>query len=251
MEWVAAFYARQHAWIAESGYEDPAMVAERVAALRRLAPPPARVLELGAGDGATAVALARAGYRVVAVELLPEAIAPAREAAPALPPGALEVRVGDMYALAIAGAFDAVAYWDGFGIGSDADQRRLLRRIAGWLSPEGAAVLDVFTPWYWANAAGREDAIGAARRRYGFDPVGCRMLDAWWPDGSPDDAVAQSLRCYGPADLALLLEGTGLRLAAVEPGGCWHAESATWEPRAPLERAMTYTAILRPIGFDS
>jgi SAM-dependent methyltransferase len=245
MDWVERFYARQHAWIAAAGYEDPEMVAGRVAALAGLAPPPGRVLELAAGDGATAVALARAGYAVVAVELLPEAIAPAREAARALPSGALDVRVGDMYEVEIHGQFDVVAYWDGFGIGTDADQRRLLRRIAGWLAPNGHAVIDIFTPWYWADAAGRELAVGPARRRYGFDPDGCRMLDAWWLDRAPETTVTQSLRCYSPADLALLLEGTGLGLAAVEPGGCWDVDAETWEPRAPLERAMTFAAILR------
>ncbi|MFN5457566.1 MAG: hypothetical protein ACK5BX_41150, partial [Bradyrhizobium sp.] len=34
------------------------------------------------------------------------------------------------YTIELAGRFDVVCYWDGFGIGSDADHRRLLRRIA-------------------------------------------------------------------------------------------------------------------------
>ena len=113
------------------------------------------------------------------------------------------------------------------------------------LAADGVAGIDVCTPWYWAEAAGREMPIGPARRRYGFDPVGCRMLDAWWDAGNPETEVAQSLRCYSPADLVLLLEGTGLRLDGVEPGGRWDEATETWEPRAPLERAMTFAAVLR------
>jgi len=50
-----------------------------------------------------------------------------------------------MYDVDIGGPFDAVCYWDGFGIGDDQDQRRLLRRIAGWLAPDGRA-LDACEP---------------------------------------------------------------------------------------------------------
>lgn len=56
-----------------------------------------------------------------------------------------------------------------------------------------------------------------------------------------------SLRCYAPADPRLLLEGTGLRLDEIEPLGCWDAVAEVWEPRVPLERAMSYAAMLRRI----
>ncbi len=245
MDWVRPFYANQHAWLGTAGIDGAADADERGARLHRILPPPARVLELGAGRCETAVALARAGYRVVAVELIPEAAEAGRAAAAAeLPPGVLDVHAADMYAIDLDRSFDVVAYWDGFGIGTDDDQRRLLRRIAGWLERDGAALIEVYTPWYWAEAAGHETDVGPARRRYGFDPVGCRMLDAWWTMDAPGTRVVQSLRCYAPADLRLLLEGTGLRLDLIEPGGGWDAGEGAWLPRVPLERAMSYEALL-------
>ncbi len=244
MDWVRPFYAKQHAWLDAAGIDGAADAAERVSRVRRILPPPARVLELGAGRCDTAVALARAGYRVAAVELIPEAAEDGRAAAADLPPGVLDVHAADMYAIDLAGQFDVVAYWDGFGIGTDDDQRRLLRRIAGWLAQDGAALIEVYTPWFWAEAAGREMDIGPARRSYGFDPAGCRMLDAWWRNDAPETRVVQSLRCYAPADLRLLLEGTGLRLDRIGPGGGWDAGENRWLPRVPLERAMSYEALL-------
>ena len=38
-----------------------------------------------------------------------------------------------------------------------------------------------------------------------------------WRVGQEDGAVTQSLRCYSPADLRLLLEGTGLSVVDAEP----------------------------------
>ncbi len=86
--------------------------------------------------------------------------------------------------------------------------------------------------------------IGLATRRYDFDGDGCRMLDRWWKTGDESTAVTQSLRCYSPQDLRLLLQGTGLRLESVEPGGRVDYATGRWHAVAPLEQAMVYTAIL-------
>lgn len=242
MDWVEPFSTRQHAWLVAAGFDAAEAAADRVGLLRRVVPPAARVLELGAGRCETASAAANAGYRVVAVELIADAAGGGRAAAAALSPGTLDVHTADMYTVDIPGSFDVVCYRDGFGIGGDADQRHLLRRIAGWLSPDGAALVE-----NWPAVAGREQDIGPARRRYGFDPDGSRMLDVWWLRDAPDTAVVQSLRCYAPADLRLVLEGTGLRLDTIEPGGGRDAATDAWFPQAPLERAMSYVAILRPV----
>jgi hypothetical protein len=45
--------------------------------------------------------------------------------------GSLRAIEGDFYETEPPGKFDVVAYFDGFGIGTDEDQRRLLRRIVG------------------------------------------------------------------------------------------------------------------------
>jgi SAM-dependent methyltransferase len=253
MEWIPAFYDLQTRWTGAGDRPIHALdrrLAKAIGEARPQREGPLRVLELGAGDGRTAVATAEQGHAVTAVELVPTRVAHARRMAREHQDaiegaqGALTIVEGDFYTLDLDGPFDVVAYWDGFGVGEDVDQRRLLRRVAGWMAPDGVALVDIYTPWYWAASAGLEMAFGSARRRYGFDAEGVRMLDTWWPEDRPDDAVTQSLRCYGPADLRLLLDGTGLRLTGLEPGGAWDAEAGRWEDSVPLGRAMGYRARL-------
>jgi hypothetical protein len=77
------------------------------------------------------------------------------------------------------------------------------------------------------------------RYREDFDADGGRMTEEMWREGHEDDVVTQSLRCYAPADLRLLLEDTGLVLSEVEP----HDDQWYGEPCA-LEDAMVYLAKL-------
>ncbi len=53
------------------------------------------------------------------------------------------------------------------------------------------------------------------------------------------------LRCYSPADLRLLLEGTGLQLVKVESGGMVDYERGQFVATVPLEQAMWYVAVLQ------
>lgn len=245
MDWVAAFYARQCELMDDAGAWDIQLTHREIArSVQSVAPPPARVLELGAGGGQVAAALADLEYEVVAVELVPELAAHAQFLATAQRPGEMTVLLGNFYEIEPGGTFEVVCYWDGFGIGSDVEQRRLLQRIAAWLSPAAYALVEVYTPWYWAQAAGRTMTTGKAARRYGFDGRGNRMLDTWWSVSDPAYTVTQTLRCYAPADLDLLLEGTGLKTVSITPGGCYDAESGRYESDVPLERAMSYVATL-------
>ncbi len=240
------FYQRQNAWTGVYARPITDFDRERVPRLAELAGPgPWRILELGAGGGQTAAALAEAGHTVTALELLPELVDHARS----LAVGEMTVVQADFYTADLPGPFDVVCYWDSFGLGDDEEQRRLLRRVAGWLAADGCALLDVATPWHGAKAAGHGWQAGNAFRRYGFDGDGSRLTDTWMPldaDGNPDEAqaVTQSLRCYTPADLRLLLAGTGLALTAVRPGGMMDYEAMTYHPTAPLAQAMSYTARL-------
>ena len=67
------------------------------------------------------------------------------------------------------------------------------------------------------------------------------MTERMWRIGHEDDAVTQSLRCYSPADLRLLLEGTGLSVVDVEP----FTDEGYSEP-CELPDAMLYLATLAP-----
>lgn len=247
MDWVKPFYTKQHEWL--GGYYLGAVLdqhREQAATIVRLAgAPPRRVLELGAGGGQSAAAAADLGYDVVAVELLPAAAAHAAALARQPRAGTLTAIQADFYDVARDGSFDVVCYRDGFGVGTDADQARLLQRVREWLAPGGCALIEVLTPWYWAQAAGREMRFDNVMRRYGFDAEGCRMLDRWWPLADPAQAVGQSLRCYSPADLRLLLRETGLSLDAVEPGGAVISyDPVRFVSPVPLAGAMGYVAKL-------
>jgi SAM-dependent methyltransferase len=205
---------------------------------------PRRVLELGAGGGQVALATAELGFAVDAVELVPRLAARARELAGRSGKGRLNVIEGDFYTAAIDGPYGAVTYWDGFGLGADSDQQALLRRVREWLADDGRALIEVYTPWYWQAVAGREMAIGDARRRYDFDPETQTMVDTWWSTDAPQEAVSQRLRCYAPEQLRQLLEPVALTLTQLVPGGGYDKESGSYREQAPIEEAMTYTAVL-------
>lgn len=248
MEWIEAFYSRHYALYPQLLGDVQDEHRTKVTAIARLAGRgPKRVLELGAGGGQVAAAIADAGHDVTAVELVGVAVRHARELAERARTGPMTVIQGDFYHIDPGGQYDIVCYWDGFGVGSDEDQRRLLRRIAGWLAPGGCALIDIFTPWYWAKTVGQEMQLGpGTRRRYDFDADGCRMLDRWWAVEDERAAVTQSLRCYAPADLRLLLAGTGLALETLEPGGAMDYAAMRYIPQAPLHQAMQYLAKLVP-----
>jgi SAM-dependent methyltransferase len=248
MDWVRDFYEKQYGWAGwreRWGRFDPAERDPHVDAVRRLAGEgPKRILELGAGTGTTAAALAEAGHDVVAIELLEPLASHIGELARGITSGSLRSVAGDFYRLEPGEGFDVVAYFDGFGIGSDDDQRRLLRRITGWLEPSGCALIDVLTPWHWAKVAGDEEEFPEGtgiRYREDFDAGSSRMVEHMWRSGHEDEVVTQSLRCYSPADLRLLLERTGLILSVFESyEDQWYGEPCR------IQDAMLYLAKLSP-----
>jgi hypothetical protein len=135
----------------------------------------------------------------------------------------------DFYTVKLKERYDVVCCWETFGLGADADQRRLLRRIAAeWLKPDGCVLMDVYSPIRPARDAGTErrlpplegvpGSVEMINRCY-FDPFQSRWIDEWIPAGEPEKALAQTVRCYIPADFLLLLEGTGLSIQRMEVDG--------------------------------
>ncbi len=228
-DWVKDFYTQAGIWWGE----DPQAAGThgaRVETIARLCKPGIlRILDLGAGPGRTAAALADLGHTVVGVELNPTDAGYARELLQTPRKGQLDFQEADFYTVELQGQFDLVTCWQAFGLGSDADQRRLLKRIAQeWLAPEGSVILDVYNPAGPARDAGKEWRLSPLAgvpgsvemiERCHFDPVQGRWIDEWQPTANPENALAQTLRCYTPADLLLLLEGTGLHLQCVEIAG--------------------------------
>ncbi len=228
-DWVKDFYTQAGIWWGNdpqaAGTHD-----ERVKVIERLCGPGTkRILDLGAGPGRTVAALADCGHRVVGVELNSTDAEYARELLKTPRKGSVTFLEADFYTVDLQGPFDVVTCWQVFGIGSDADQRRLLRRIAQeWLAPEGLVLLDVYNPAGPARDAGKEWRLsplpgvpGSVEmiERCHYDPIQGRWTDEWQPTVNPENALAQTLRCYTPADLLLLLEGTGLCIKHVEING--------------------------------
>ncbi|WP_041626621.1 class I SAM-dependent methyltransferase [Stackebrandtia nassauensis] len=256
MEWVEGFYSTTGKWWADAESDVSDRDRDRAASLSRwLGPERGRVLELGSGYGNTAAAIAQAGHEVIGVEISDRIDAASRHAAPDSP----RFVQADFYGVELPGRFDAVCYFNGFGIGTDADQRRLLRRIASeWLTGNGVALIDVFNPFVWASWDGDEELLRARpeagyrhelRQLNRFDPVNGRAVDTWWRTDEPQRGFTQDLRCYTPADLRLLLEGTGLRLSAVVVGD---EELDLAKPHVSHQPLLTdrheYLAVLRPDG---
>ena len=228
--WVKDFYTQAGIWWGADPQEAGIHQARAETVERLCGPGARRILDLGAGSGHTAAALADAGHAVVGLEFNATAIGYAQELLMRPRKGSLTIVEGDYYAIELDGGFEVVCWWQGFGLGSDADQRRVLRRIAyEWLAPGGSALIEVYNPVWGARQAGREVRLEALQgvpgsvamiERWHFDPVYCRWIDEWEPVAEPDKALAQTLRCYTPADLVLLLEGTGLALKRIEVKGC-------------------------------
>ena len=242
---IREFYEKQHRW--SGAYCGSVSSFHRNRAASILLPhrdPPYRVLELGCGGGQLAVALAELGHAVTAIDLVPDAIETARRLATACCTDGISFIEGDFYTIEFRDRFDVICYFDGFGIGSDADQKCLLGRVASWLAEDGVALIEIYTPWYWEQQAGTIMQWPDATRQYDFDKEGQRMLDTWWPTGNPAAAVTQSLRCYAPDKFEQLLLEVDLVLASIEPGGAVNRETGQFRDQVPLAEAMQYVAVL-------
>jgi hypothetical protein len=75
--------------------------------------------------------------------------------------------------------------------------------------------------------------------------VTCTAVDTWWPAADPEQGVTQVLRCYTPADLSLLLAGTGLALTTIHVGEHAFAPGSRPGLRALLHEHHEYLAVLR------
>jgi SAM-dependent methyltransferase len=213
------------------------------------------IFELGAGSGAVAAEMARLGHSVIALELT-SAIHLAQELNQENWKGSLTALEADFYTVELNGRFDVICYWDGFGLGSDGDQRRLIKRIAReWLAAGGSALIDVFSPVRFARHAEEEEILPPLKGVPGsvemlhkchFDPLHCRWIDEWQPTAHPTQALAQTVRCYTPADFELLLQDTGLALKRIEVDGLaidLDADQITTS--GPLMEAYSYLVVLQ------
>lgn len=102
----------------------------------------ARVLDAGCGTGALAVEAARRGAHVTAIDLSPTLIGLARERMPALGPGRIDFRAGDMLDPAL-GRFDYAVAMDSLIHYRTED---LAAAVAGLAARTGRALVFTFAP---------------------------------------------------------------------------------------------------------
>jgi SAM-dependent methyltransferase len=228
-DWIKEFYDQANIWWGPDP-QDLGVHTARVNTVHRLCgPEPMQILELGAGSGHTAAALADAGHSIMSVELSPRRAAIAQQLADLPHRGSMTVLEADFFDVDLPGKYDLICCWEVFGLVTDTDQRRLLKRMSQeWLTTDGCVLMDVYNPYKPAREAGKEWRLGALDgvpgsvemiERCHFDPLQSRWIDEWIPVAMPEKALAQAIRCYAPADFSLLLGGTGLTLRRIEVDG--------------------------------
>ena len=211
-----------------------------------------RILELGAGSGRVTVALARAGYEVVAVDASPAMLAKLRARVDALPRSVAKritvvegdlrdftVPPSDKRSRARSAARDANAT-DEFPLViavfnvlehlyTRVEVDACLRRVVAHLAPGGAIAFDVQLPdlgWLlrdpskrWAKTRFTDPTTGRAMfysTNHDYDPVGqIALIRLYYEpvDGKgPTRIVKLSQRKFFPAELEALIAHAGLRL---------------------------------------
>ena len=220
MEWVKGFYKKQSDFLKDcylSEVDDFAK--EKVSIIEKMVNKKnINILDLGAGGGQNAIAMSLNGYSVTMIELLEEFTAHAEKLAKQYNQD-LTIIQGDFYKVKLDQTFDLVTYWDGFGIGTDEEQRLLFKRIASWIKKDGIVLIEVYTPWYAGYSEGKEMSFGDVKRKYGFDPLNSRWID-----------------------FKLMIEGTGLTLDKIEPCLQYDGGERLYPGIEKLGKSITYLA---------
>lgn len=254
--WVTEFFDSAVEWWGESWYEGENLKSRLEQVEHFVGKAPQNLLELGAGTGETAAFLAAAGYAVTAIDISERNFTLLSRIANQYP--SVTALKGDFLTAVIPGTFDAVCLFETFGMGSDSEQRQLLQRIASeWLTPKGIVIMDVYHSFGPIRKAGSsqflnrlEHVVGSVdmTERSFYDAVLGRWIDEWEPAGNITNTRRQSIRCYTPADLLLLLEGTGFRIIHAEfTGQAFDPEPtqvSTTSPIQEFEKNYTYSVVL-------
>ena len=195
-----------------------------------------RILELGAGTGRLTIALARAGYDVVALDAAPTMLARLRARVDALPKAAarrVTIVRGDLRAIDVPGRFGlAVSAFNVFEhLYTRTELDACLRGVRSRLAKGGALAFDVQLPdlfWLardpWKRWARTRFTDPTTKRKmiystnHEYDPVSQIALIRLYyepADGNgPTKVVKLSQRKFFPAELEALVAHAGYRVIA-------------------------------------
>ncbi|GEN29816.1 SAM-dependent methyltransferase [Cerasibacillus quisquiliarum] len=196
------------------------------------------VLELGAGNGQLARSIAHRKKDVTTIELVPEMVEFANSI-----PSSVKSLCGSFYDLPLNKTFDVILYIDGFGVGNDDDQLKLLHRIYGWMNDDGVALIDIYQPNYWKKIDGKSMyPLGTKKvaRKYGFIEETNEMTDTWWHVDNPENVYTQTLTCYSPDDIVELANQANLKVKAFYPGGAMDFDTWTYNETVSLSSCLSY-----------
>ena len=185
--------------------------------------PGGTVLDVCCGYRRHAVELARRGYRVTGIDLAPRQIDAATEAAKRAGVQ-IELLVGDAREMTFHDRFDvSLSLFTSLGFfEADADNLRVLERIAAATAPGGQFLMDTWNTEQQIRKISdheveeRSDGV-RIERRGNFDAVRSRL--DWentvvFPDGRTE-RWDQSMRAYTLGELTGMLAGPGLPVQAV------------------------------------
>lgn len=241
MEWASEFYKKQFLLtkrnldeISKSTY-----LQEVLRIQEQIGKPFFKVLELGAGNGQLANAMANKSYEVTSVELVEELVQFAKENTSA----PVNILCGDFYKLNIHELFDCILYIDGFGVGEDEDQLHLLNRIYKWLNNDGYALIDIYEPNYWRQVYKNEMVLNDEAtifRKYDFNEETMRFTDTWWHKNYEDNKSTQSLKCYSISRIYELCQSANLDIVGYFPNGAMDFETWSYYETASLDYCISY-----------
>ncbi len=202
------------------------------------------ILEIGSGMGFQAMSFSKKGYLVEAVEIVGELcdFASKRSEEQGLNVNFIN---DDFLKHQFDKKYDVIYYLDGFGVGSDSDQKSFIRKMGELLSDRGFIYLEVYNPLYWSKTAGVTMQIyGDISREYGYDLNENRMIDSWKND-STGDVKTQSLGCYTLNQIEKMCKDNGLKISEIIPGGKMNYETMELIENATLEDCMSYFVIIK------
>jgi SAM-dependent methyltransferase len=221
------------------------------------------ILDLGAGSGRLAIALARDGHEVVAVDRSPSMLARLRERIAALPAAAaarITVAPGDLCTFSVKGTFPLViaAFNTVEHLYTRGEVAALLARVATHLAPGGAFAFDVQLPdlaWLlrdpnkrWAKTRFTDPTTGRATlysTNHDYDPIGqIALIRIYYEpvDGKgPTKIVKLSQRKFFPAELEALVASSGFRVTARYGDFAWQPLDGSAESQVLICERLTAT----------
>ena len=237
--WADEFYKMQYEFIGDypEGYHTES--ANEI--LEQIGKKVHSMLELGAWDGSLARALSKHVNKITTVELIKEMA----EKAESLNLDNIETIHGSFYDVQLTQKFDAIIYMDGFGVGTDEEQLKLLKNIKLWMEDDGCALIDIYQPEHWKKADGFEmypdpKNMPHIKRRYSYDFEADIMMDNWWHEKNEKLNSTQYLKCYTPDEIYNLCKQAGLNITGYFPHGAMDYEKMEYHEHASLKECMSY-----------